>query len=86
MIIKPMVNGKFNYQWQLILSSTDTDEAHITDTKSDNIQIMVCNETDAIIQEFCYSLLHTKVSKWLRRKMNGSQFAFECSYIALQTS
>ena len=45
-------------------------------TKSNNIEIMICNETDKIIEELFESLLQ-KLQKVLEESMKGSKFVFD---------
>ena len=44
--------------------------------KSDNIEIMMCSETDDIIDEFFKSLLQ-KYQEGLEESMRGSEFVFD---------
>ena len=44
--------------------------------KSDNIEIMMCSETDDIIDEFFKSLLQ-KYQEGLEESMRGSEFIFD---------
>ena len=44
--------------------------------KSDNIEIMMCSETDVIIDEFFKSLLQ-KYQEGLEESMRGSEFIFD---------
>ena len=51
MILKQKVNRKFNQQWQLnSFSSKDSKETCTVHSKSNNIEIMISNETDEIIE------------------------------------
>ena len=57
MIIKLKKNGKFNYQWELVLCPKESDEIRIMHTNSHNIEIMMGSETDDIIKKHFQSLL-----------------------------
>ena len=56
-----------------IISSKDFDELRTMHTKSDNIEIMIGNETSEIIEELFNSLLQ-RYQKGLEEKMRGSYF------------
>ena len=58
------------------ISSKDSDETRNMHTKSDNIEIMICSETDDIIDEFFESLLQ-KYQEGLEESMKGSEFIFD---------
>ena len=58
------------------MSSKDTSETHTMHAKSDNIKIMIGNETDEIIQELLDSFLK-KYQKSLERLLKGSEFTFD---------
>ena len=55
------------------ISSKNSNETRITHTKSDNIMIMMDNETDGIIEELRDSLLQN-YQKGLEESMRGSEF------------
>ena len=55
------------------ISSKDSDETRTMDTKSDNIEIMMGNETDEIIEKLFKSLLQ-KYQDGLEESMRGSKF------------
>ena len=57
MIIKLKENGKFNYQWELVLYPKESDEICIMHTNSHNIEMMMGSETDDIIKKHFQSLL-----------------------------
>ena len=57
------------------VSSKDSDEICIMRTKSNNIEIMMDNETDEIIELF-ESLLQ-KYQEGLEESMKGSDFVFD---------
>ena len=57
------------------VSSKDSDEICIMRTKSNNIEIMMGNETDEIIELF-ESLLQ-KYQEGLEESMKGSDFVFD---------
>ena len=58
------------------ISSKDSDEIRTMHTKSNNIEIMMGNETDEIIEELFESLLQ-KYQEGLEEKMRGSEFVFD---------
>ena len=55
------------------ISSKDSDETRTMHTKSDNIEIMMGNETDEIIEKLFKSLLQ-KYQDRLEESMRGSKF------------
>ena len=55
------------------ISSKDSDETRTMDTKSDNIEIMMGNQTDEIIEKLFKSLLQ-KYQDGLEESMRGSKF------------
>ena len=55
------------------ISSKDSDETRTMHTKSDNIEIMMGNETDGIIEKLFKSLLQ-KYQDGLEESMRGSKF------------
>ena len=57
-------------------SSKDSDETYSMLTNSDNIEIMMGNETDDIIKELCESVLQ-KYQEGLKESMRGSNFYFD---------
>ena len=58
------------------ISSEDSDETPNMHTKSNNIEIMVCSETDEIIEEIFESLLQ-RYQEALEESMKGSEFIFD---------
>ena len=60
------------------VSSKDSDEICIMRTKSNNIEIMMGNETDEIIELF-ESLLQ-KYQEGLEESMKGSDFVFDSAH------
>ena len=58
------------------ISSLDTGEIRTMDSKSDNVEITMGNETDDIIKELFESFLE-KYQKKLEEKMKDSKFVFE---------
>ena len=58
------------------ISSKDSDEIRTMHTKSNNIEIMMDNETDEIIEELFKPLLQ-KYQERLGKKMRGSEFVFD---------
>ena len=57
-------------------SSKDSDEIRTMHTKSNNIEIMMGNETDEIIEELFESFLQ-KYQEGSEEKMRGSEFVFD---------
>ena len=84
-IIKPhlsdMINNhKTQSEWKIqltmqinFISSKHSNETRNMHTKSNNIEIMMGNETDGIIEELCDSLLQN-YQKGLEESMRGSEF------------
>ena len=58
------------------ISSNDSDEIRNMHTTSDNIEIMMGNETDEIIEELFKSLLQ-RYQEGLEESMKGSEFVFD---------
>ena len=58
------------------MSSKDFDEIRTMHTKSNNLEIVMGNETDEIIKELFESLLQ-KYPEGLEEKMRGSEFVFD---------
>ena len=58
------------------ISSKDSDEISVMHTKSNNIEIMMGNETDEIIEELFGHLLQ-EYQEGLKEKIRGSEFVFE---------
>ena len=56
-----------------IISSKDFEETHTMHTKSNNLEIMMGNETDQIIEKLFDSLLQ-KYQERLEESMKGSRF------------
>ena len=57
-------------------SSKDSEETCTTNTKSDNTEIIMGNETDEIIEELFESLLQ-RYPEGLEKSMTGSEFVFD---------
>ena len=71
--------GEWKIQLAMIIKfifSKYSDEIRTTHTKSNNIEIMMGNETDEIIKEPFKSLLQ-KYQEGLEKKMRGSEFVFD---------
>ena len=87
-MIKPYLSGIINYyktqgEWKIhlimamnFISSEDSDETRIMDSKSDNLEIMMGSETDEIIEELFESLLQ-RYQEGLEESMKGSEFIFD---------
>ena len=60
----------------MFISSQHSDDICTLHTKSDNIEIMMGNETDEIIKQLFESLLK-KTQKGLEESMKGSEFTFD---------
>ena len=58
------------------ISSKDSSETRAMHTKSDNIEIMIGNETDEIIKKLFEYLLQ-KYREGLKKLLKGSEFIFE---------
>ena len=76
-------NHKTQGEWKINLtmainffSSKDSEEIHTMHSKSDNMEILIGNETDEIIEDLFDSLLQ-RYQKGLEESMNGSEFVFD---------
>ena len=76
-------NHKTQMEWKIqvsltinFVSSKDFKETRIMYTNSNNIDIMVGNETDEIIEELYESILK-RYQKGLEEKMRGSEFVYD---------
>ena len=58
------------------ISSLDRGEIRTIDSKSDNIEITMCNEADDIVKEL-FESFEKRYQERLETKMKGSQFVFE---------
>ena len=80
MIIDYKTQGEWKIQLTMsinFISSNDSDEIHNLHTKSNNIEIMMGNDTDEIIDELCESLLR-KYQEGLEESMGrGSNLIFD---------
>ena len=59
-----------------LISSKDPDETRTMHTKSNNVEIMMGNETDEIIEDLFESFLQ-KYQEGLGESMRGSEFAYD---------
>ena len=86
-MIKPylsnMINDHNQDEWKIqltmkidFISSRDSKETRTMYTKSDNVKIMMGNETDEIIEELFESLLK-RYQKRLEQSMKGSEFIYD---------
>ena len=78
MIDNCKTQGKWKIQLTVainFISSKDSDVTHTMHTKSDNIEIMIGNETDEITEELLHSILQ-RYQKGLEEKMRGSDFFY----------
>ena len=87
-IIRPYLSDIINdykaqSEWKIqltmsinFISFKDSDETPNMRTKSENIEIMMGNETDEIIEELFKSLLQ-RYQEGLEESMKGSEFVFE---------
>ena len=87
-MIRPYLGDKINDhktqgEWRVYsgnavidISSKNSDEALTMHTKSNNIDIMMGNETNEIIKELFKSLLQ-KYQEGLEESMKGSEFVFD---------
>ena len=79
-----MINDhKTRTEWKIqlttsinFISSKDSGETRTLHTKSNNIEIMMGNETDEIIEKLFESLLQN-YQKYLEKSMRGSEFNFD---------
>ena len=80
MIIDYKTQGEWKIQLTMsinFISSNDSDETHNLHTKSNNIEIMMGNDTDEIIDQLCESLLR-KYQEGLEESMGrGSNLIFD---------
>ena len=86
--IEPYLNDltddlKTQGEWEIqltmssnFISSKDSKETRIMHKTSDNVEIMISNETNEIIKELFDSLLQ-KYQKGLEEQMKGSEFIFD---------
>ena len=58
------------------ISSKDSDEIRTMHTKSNNLKILIRNETSEIIEEV-YESLFQRCQKGLEEKMKGNEFVFD---------
>ena len=87
-MIRPYLNDMINdhktrTEWKIqlttsinFISSKDSGETRTLHTKSNNIEIMMGNETDEIIEKLFESLLQN-YQKYLEKSMRGSEFNFD---------
>ena len=87
-MIRPYLSNMINdhkkrREWKIqltmpinFISSKDSDETRHFHMKSNNIEIMMGNETDEIIEKICWSLLQN-YQKYLEQSMRGSEFNFD---------
>ena len=74
---KTQDQGKIKLTMEInFISSKDSNETHTMHTKSDDIKIMIDNETDEIIKKLFESLLQ-KYQERLEKSMEGSEFIFD---------
>ena len=57
-------------------SSKDSEETRAMHSKSDNIEILIGNETDEIIEDL-FNFILRRYQKGLEESMKGSEFAFD---------
>ena len=62
------------------ISSKDSDEIRTMHTKSNNIEIMMGNETNEIIEELFESLLQ-RYQEGLEEKLKKSEFVFDSVFL-----
>ena len=78
-VIDYKTQGEWKIQLTIIISfisSKDSDEIRTMHTKSNNVEIMMGNETDEIVEELVESLFQ-KYQEGLEKKMRGSEFIFD---------
>ena len=78
-----IIDYKTQSEWKIqltmkinFISSKDSEETSNMSTKSDNIEIMMGNETDETIEELFESLLQ-RYQEGLEESMKGSEFVFD---------
>ena len=79
MIDSHRTQGEWKVQLTMAInffSSKDSEEIRTMHIKSDNIEVLIGNETDEIIKELFNSFLQ-KYQKGLERSMKGSGFVFD---------
>ena len=76
LIIGYKTQGEWKIKSSMIISSKDSNEIRTLHTKSNNIEVMMGNETAEITEElFEYPL--QKYQEGLEEKMRGSEFVFD---------
>ena len=82
-----VIDYKTQGEWKIQLSMTinfisskDSDEICTIHTKSNNIEVMMGNETSEIIEELFETLLQ-KYQEGFEEKMRGSEFAFDSVHL-----
>ena len=63
-----------------VISSKDTDEERVLNSKSNNIEIMINDEPDGVIEEI-FRLLLSKYQIGLETSMRSSEFVFDCVHL-----
>ena len=79
MIDEHKTQGEWKIQLTMtinFISSKDSDETHTMHTKSDNIEIIISNETEETFEDLFNSLLQ-RYQKNLEELMRGSEFIFD---------
>ena len=79
-ILEHTTQGEFKIQLTMVInfiSSKDSDETRTMRTKSNNIEVMLGNETDKVIEDLFTSLLQ-RYQEGLEESMRGSEFIFDC--------
>ena len=62
------------------ISSKDTDEERVMNSKSNNIEIMINDEPDGVIEEL-FRLLLSKYQIGLETSLRSSEFVFDCVHV-----
>ena len=78
-VIDYKTQGEWKIQLTMVInfiSSKDSNEIRTMRTKSNNIEIIMYNETDEIIEDLFESLLQ-KYQEGLEKQMRGSEFVFD---------
>ena len=77
-VIDYKTQGEWKIQLKIsvnFISSRDSDDTRTMHTSSDNVEIMIGNETDEVISEFFEYVLQ-RYQKDLEETMKGSEFVF----------
>ena len=62
---------------KLLYSSKDANEGRVVHSKSDNIEIIICDKADKVIQDL-FESLYSRYQIGLKISMKSSDFIFDC--------